>query len=573
MLAATMKARDMCSNDAQMFDELSIPKDEEATSHIIHFTKKTDFGNEQTTICSCKLPSRIKAISEVLEIDAISELTAHATIRIEWGNLLKNKRTMFHEMLARIIGIPLPPMQIVQLDACTKELISDGSSTECLEELLKKFIKNFTNSKYCGEFDSEVYKLNEGCSSVVAKRIVKGDGRGVECLKETFDVYLEACGVKHVVLGTRQSEIFRWDEEVGGRLDHDVGKKVIQPRLVESLTVTSVDFSACGEFHTYTIIMVRKLYIWGDETHNAGLLGHSFDIDHWLPKRILGSLAGLQIALITCGPWHTTWIMSTEQLLIFRDDTFGFLSHGDRENVTYFASGLSTIVMACGRWHTAAIVEVIVSQSSASISSRKLVTWGDGDKNRFGHGDVEDRKTHTLVEGLKDRHVNYMAYGSNYSVAILHSNNVVHDSERDCYWPVEATTATILQTIRGQNKQEPIAELDASLLFANIQKRHIDFKKKCSEVLKQSIQTTLEACHGFHNIQLHSTSVNFAEIFTASDWLPVTEVSTDELLEWTRLFPTEATWEEYKVLSFHIFKTDPWGQVSTAGEGIVMTTD
>ncbi|KAL4346621.1 hypothetical protein GQ457_17G012820 [Hibiscus cannabinus] len=321
------------------------------------------------------------------------------------------------------------------------------------------------------------------------------------------------------------------------RLEDDLimmlGKMSVNLILVESLTVTSLGFVACGEFHTYTIIMARELYIWGDETHNAGVLGNSFDIDHWLPKRISGSLAGLQIASITCGPWHTTLIMSKEQLLMFRDGTIGFLCHGDRENVTYSCeiktfSGLSTIVMACGMWHTAAIVGVIVSQSSASVSSGKLIAWKDGDKNSFGHGDVEDQETHTLVK--------------------VHSDNVVHDSEHDCYWSVEATTATIVPTIRGQNKQEPIVELDVSLLFANIQNHQLDSKKNCSEVLKQSMQTTIEACHGFHNIQLHSTSVNFAEIFTASYWLSITEVATDELLEWTRLFPTEATWAEYKAI-------------------------
>ncbi|KAL5195279.1 PH, RCC1 and FYVE domains-containing protein 1 [Glycine soja] len=312
-----------------------------------------------------------------------------------------------------------------------------------------------------------------------------------------LDVLQIACGVKHAALVTRQGELFTWGEESGGRLGHGVGKNVVQPRLVEAMASTTVDFVACGEFHTCAVTMAGELYTWGDGTHNAGLLGHGTDVSHWIPKRIAGPLEGFQVALVTCGPWHTALITSTGQLFTFGDGTFGVLGHGDRENVSYpreveSLSGLRTIAVACGVWHTAAIIEVIVTQSSASVSSGKLFTWGDGDKNRLGHGDkdarleptcvpsliednfhriacghsltvglttsgrvftmgstvygqlgnpqsdgklpclvedkvangrlghgdVEDRKSPTLVEALKDRHVKYIACGSNYSSAI-----------------------------------------------------------------------------------------------------------------------------------------------------------
>ncbi|KAK4340897.1 hypothetical protein RND71_039398 [Anisodus tanguticus] len=282
-----------------------------------------------------------------------------------------------------------------------------------------------------------------------------------------LDVHHIACGVKHAALVTRQGEIFTWGEESGGRLGHGVGKDVTQPRFVESLSFCSIDFVACGEFHTCAVTMA-------------------------------GPLEGLQVASVTCGPWHTALITSTGQLFTFGDGTFGVLGHGDRENVLFpreviSLSGVRTI---------AAVVEVIVTQSSTSVSSGKLFTGGDGDKNRLrhgdkeprleptcyrlwttwkslfwwevalpgrnpysggkllclvednlsgeivediacgsyhaavltsknevytwgkgangrlGHGDVEDRKTSTLVESLKDRHVKYIACGSNYTAAI-----------------------------------------------------------------------------------------------------------------------------------------------------------
>ncbi|CAN1235075.1 PH, RCC1 and FYVE domains-containing protein 1 [Linum perenne] len=244
-----------------------------------------------------------------------------------------------------------------------------------------------------------------------------------------LDVHHIACGVKHAALVTRQGEVFTWGEEAGGRLGHGVGKDSIQPRLVESLAVTSVDFVACGEFHSCAVTMAGELYTWGDGTHNAGILGHGTVVSHWIPKRISGPLEGLQIASVTCGPWHTALITSMGQLFTFGDGTFGVLGHGDRQNVAYprevdSLSGLRTIAVACGVWHTAAVVEVIVTQSSSSISSGKLFTWGDGDKNRLGHGDKEPRLKPTCVPALIDYNFHKIACGHSLTVGLTTSGHV-----------------------------------------------------------------------------------------------------------------------------------------------------
>ncbi|XP_052191395.1 PH, RCC1 and FYVE domains-containing protein 1-like isoform X3 [Diospyros lotus] len=244
-----------------------------------------------------------------------------------------------------------------------------------------------------------------------------------------LDVHHIACGVKHAALVTRHGEVFTWGEESGGRLGHGFGEDVTQPRLVEFLSFSAVDIVACGEFHTCAVTMAGELYTWGDGTHNAGLLGHGTDVSHWIPKRISGSLEGLQVAMVTCGPWHTALVTSTGQLFTFGDGTFGVLGHGDRENISYpreveSLSGLRTIAVACGVWHTAAVVEVIVTQSIASVSSGKLFTWGDGDKNRLGHGDKEPRLKPTCVPALIDYNFHKIACGHSLTVGLTTSGHV-----------------------------------------------------------------------------------------------------------------------------------------------------
>ncbi|KAL0360378.1 UNVERIFIED_CONTAM: PH, RCC1 and FYVE domains-containing protein 1 [Sesamum radiatum] len=228
--------------------------------------------------------------------------------------------------------------------------------------------------------------------------------RPLEC-NVVLDVHYIACGVRHAALVTRQGEVFSWGEESGGRLGHGVGKDVTQPRLVESLTFCSVDFVACGEFHTCAVTMAGELYTWGDGTHNAGLLGHGSDVSHWIPKRISGPLEGLQVAMVTCGPWHTALITSTGQLFTFGDGTFGVLGHGNRENVLYPR-------------------ESSHCQSSASFSSGKLFTWGDGDKNRLGHGDKEPRLKPTCVPALIDYNFHKIACGHSLTVGLTTSGRV-----------------------------------------------------------------------------------------------------------------------------------------------------
>lgn len=244
-----------------------------------------------------------------------------------------------------------------------------------------------------------------------------------------LDVHHIACGVRHAALVTRQGEVFTWGEESGGRLGHGVRKDITQPQLVESLAACNVDFVACGEFHTCAVTMAGEIYTWGDGTHNAGLLGHGTEVSHWIPKKISGPLEGLQIAMVTCGPWHTALVTSTGQLFTFGDGTFGVLGHGDRESVPYpreveSLSGLRTIAVACGVWHTAAVVEVIVTQSSSSISSGKLFTWGDGDKNRLGHGDKEARLEPTCVPALIEYDFHKVACGHSLTVGLTTSGRV-----------------------------------------------------------------------------------------------------------------------------------------------------
>ncbi|KAF3772626.1 E3 ubiquitin-protein ligase [Nymphaea thermarum] len=68
--------------------------------------------------------------------------------------------------------------------------------------------------------------------------------------------------------------------------------------------------------------------------------------------------------------------------------------------------------------------KVIMTQSSASLSSGKLFTWGDGDKNRLGHGDKETRTVPTCVPSLIEYNFHKVACGHSLTVGLTTSRHV-----------------------------------------------------------------------------------------------------------------------------------------------------
>ncbi|KAG6679170.1 hypothetical protein I3842_14G116700 [Carya illinoinensis] len=245
-----------------------------------------------------------------------------------------------------------------------------------------------------------------------------------------LDVQNIACGGRHAALVTKQGEIFSWGEEFGGRLGHGVDSDVLQPKLIDALSSTNIELVACGEYHTCAVTLSGDLYTWGDGTFNFGLLGHGNEVSHWVPKRVTGPLEGIHVSSISCGPWHTAIVTSAGQLFTFGDGTFGVLGHGDRKSISIpreveSLKGLRTVRAACGVWHTAAVVEVMVGNSSSSnCSSGKLFTWGDGDKGRLGHGDKEAKLVPTCVAALVEPNFCRVGCGHGITVALTTSGHV-----------------------------------------------------------------------------------------------------------------------------------------------------
>ncbi|KAG8068991.1 hypothetical protein GUJ93_ZPchr0005g14373 [Zizania palustris] len=292
-----------------------------------------------------------------------------------------------------------------------------------------------------GDALGDVFIWGEGTGEGILgggnSRVGNSSGAKMDCLVPKplefavkLDVQNISCGGRHATLVTKQGEIYSWGEESGGRLGHGVDCDVPQPKLIDALASMNIELVACGEYHTCAVTLSGDMFTWGNGTFNSGLLGHGNEVSHWVPKRVNGPLEGIHVSSISCGPWHTAIVTSAGQLFTFGDGSFGVLGHGDRQSLSVpreveSLKGLRTVRAACGVWHTAAVVEVMVGNSSSSnCSSGKIFTWGDGDKGRLGHGDKDARLVPTCVAALVEPNFCQIACGHCMTVALTTSGHV-----------------------------------------------------------------------------------------------------------------------------------------------------
>ncbi|KAJ3678493.1 hypothetical protein LUZ60_002296 [Juncus effusus] len=260
------------------------------------------------------------------------------------------------------------------------------------------------------------------------------------------------CNMEHVACGefmtcaiNVQGDLFTWGDIVhkagllghGSEAGHTMPKQVSGP--LEGLQVLHV---SCGSWHTALVTSNQKLFTLGDGAF--GVLGHGNRESVTYPKEV-EALSGFKTLKAACGVWHTAAIVDMGgqsngngvscKLFTWGDGAKFRLGQGDKEAKlrTHFTMGSNSngqlgnpqadgekpclvqdrlageLVeeISCGSCHIVALT-----------SRSEVYTWGKGSNGRLGHGDIEDRKTPTLVEALKDRHVKSISCGSNFTACI-----------------------------------------------------------------------------------------------------------------------------------------------------------
>ncbi|XP_076940979.1 PH, RCC1 and FYVE domains-containing protein 1-like [Bidens hawaiensis] len=299
-----------------------------------------------------------------------------------------------------------------------------------LVESLSLSVSNI-NSVACGEFHTcavtssgEVYTWGDGTHNVgllghgnevnhwLPKRI-SGSFEGVQVGSVT-------CGPWHTALITLTGRLFTFGDGTFGVLGHGDRVNVSYPKEVESLSGLRTISVACGVWHTAAVVDViatqsssninsGKLFTWGDGDKNC--LGHG-DKEARLQPTCVPALIDYNFHKVACGHSLTVSLTTSGHVYTMGSTVYGQLGNPDCDGkLPCLVEGklLNSPVeeISCGAYHVAVLT-----------SKNEVYTWGKGANGRLGHGDVEDRKTPTIVESLKDRYIKNISCGSNYTTAI-----------------------------------------------------------------------------------------------------------------------------------------------------------
>ncbi|KAI4318034.1 hypothetical protein L6164_025846 [Bauhinia variegata] len=236
---------------------------------------------------------------------------------------------------------------------------------------------------------------------------------------EGLQVLSIACGSWHTALATSNGKLFTFGDGSFGVLGHGDRQSVSCPKEVQLLSGLKTVKVACGVWHTAAIVEVicqsgssassRKLFTWGDGDNYR--LGHGNKETHLQPTCV-SALIEYDFHQIACGHTMTVALTTSGHVFTMGSSSYGQLGSPNADGKTPVLVkdklvGEFVEELSCGAHHVA----VLTSRS-------ELCTWGRGANGRLGHGDVEDRKSPTLVEALKDRHVKNISCGSNFTSCV-----------------------------------------------------------------------------------------------------------------------------------------------------------
>lgn len=321
-----------------------------------------------------------------------------------------------------------------------------------------------------------------------------GHGVGAHAVHPRLVESLSNCNISHIACGefhmcavSVTGELYTWGDgkHNAGLLGHGTDSSHWIPKRVSgALEGIQVSYVTCGTWHTALITLAGQLFTFGDGTF--GVLGHENRGSVLYPKEV-ETLTGLKTIAVSCGVWHTAAVVeiivtqsndSSGKLFTWGDGDKYRLGHGDKEphlqptcvpslidhnfykvacghslTIGLTTSGCiftvgSTVYGQLGNPNSDGKLPCLVEDKLASESIKEVVcgsyhvavltargevyTWGKGTNGRLGHGDLEDRKTPTLVEVLKDRPVKRIACGSSFTAAICHHKWVSGAEQSQC---------------------------------------------------------------------------------------------------------------------------------------------
>ncbi|XAR73612.1 hypothetical protein NMG60_11007640 [Bertholletia excelsa] len=287
-------------------------------------------------------------------------------------------------------------------------------------------------------FAGELYTWGDDCYSSVlggrgSKRI-QWLPRRISGPLDGINVSQVACGEWHMAFVSTCGQLFTFGDGTFGVLGHGNLQSVPLPKEVESLKGLRVKSVACGPWHTAAVVNIivdcykvndssGKLFTWGDG--DKGRLGHADQEKKLLPTCV-AQLVDHDFVQVACGRMLTIALTCTGKVYTMGSDVHGELGNPLAKD--------KSITVVQGKLEDDFIREVSSGSYHVAVlsSNGRVYTWGRGTNGQLGLGDTIDRNAPVLVEALRDRQVESVTCGSNFTAAICVHKSVSTSDRSSC---------------------------------------------------------------------------------------------------------------------------------------------
>ncbi|XP_007910714.1 RCC1 and BTB domain-containing protein 1 isoform X1 [Callorhinchus milii] len=267
----------------------------------------------------------------------------------------------------------------------------------------------------------EVFAFGVNCSNCLGT----GDGQSTVAPKK-----IEAlCGKKivslsygsgpHVLLATKDGEIYAWGHNGYSQLGNGTAGQGLIPFLVSSMVYDKKAVEvACGSHHSMMLTPEGEVYAWG--YNNCGQVGSGSTANQPTPRRVANSLQSKKALAIACGQTSSMAVADNGEVYGWGYNGSGQLGIGNNGNqlTPCRLAGLQGVCVqqiVCGYAHTLALTD-----------EGLLYAWGANNYGQLGTGNKTNQPVPALINMEKERVVEIAACHSSYTSAAKTQNGQVY---------------------------------------------------------------------------------------------------------------------------------------------------